>query len=282
MDKTQVWDKVITTDSKKNRIDFKELWEYREMALVLVKKNFIASYKQTILGPAWAFINPFVTSIVFTFIFGNIANLSTDGIPQQLFYFCMILFWGYFSGCLSSTSNTFLSNAYLMSKIYFPRFIMPIISVISNFISFGIQFLLFILMYIFYLIIGANIHIEPTILLFPLFFLQFLLLSLGLGSIFASITIKYRDIGTVIGFFIQLWMYATPVAYSSSVIPSSLYFIYHLNPVTNTLEWITYSLFGVGNPSVGFLIYSIIISIIIFFIGLRFFKKTEKTFIDII
>lgn len=280
--KENTWDKVITSNLKDNHTTIQELWDYREMVMMLIKRNFITGYKQTLLGPAWAFISPFITTIVFTFIFGNLVGLSTNGIPQFLYYFCALIFWNYFSGCTSSISSTFVSGGGLMSKVYFPRLIIPITTVCSGFISFGIQLLLLIGFYIFYLILGANIHITLPILLIPIYFLQLILLSLGVGSFFASITTKYKDLSMVIGFIIQMWMYITPIAYSSSIIAPKFYFLYHLNPVTNTIEWIIYSFFGVGNPSVIGLIYSIGISILAFLIGIRFFRKSEKTFIDTI
>jgi len=282
MKKNQEWDKIIISNPNNHFINIKEIWEYRELVTTLVKKNFVTSYKQTILGPLWAFISPFVTSVLFTIIFGKIAKLSTDGIPEFLYYFSSIIFWNYFSHCLSSISTTFISHKHLMKKVYFPRFIMPITSICTNLISVGIQSILLIGFYLFYYFTGANIHLELSLLLLPLYFLQLILLSTGIGCIFASITTKYRDLGMVFSFIIQLWMYSTPITYSSSIIPSNLYTLYHLNPVTPTLEWITYSLFGIGNPSISFFIYSIIISIIIFIIGIRFFQKSERTFIDTI
>lgn len=281
-EQNQEWDKIMTPDLKANYTSVKELWDYREMVFMLIKRNFISGYKQTLLGPAWAFISPFITSVVFTFIFGNIAGLSTDGIPKFLYYFCALIFWSYFSGCLSSISSTFTSGGGLMSKVYFPRLIIPITSICSAFISFGIQFIILIAFYIIYSINGSNIHLTLPILLLPLYFLQFILLSLGIGSFFASITTKYKDLGMVINFIIQIWMYATPIAYSSSIVSPNLYFIYHLNPITNTIEWIIYSFFGIGNPSLLGLIYSVLISIIAFIIGIKFFQKSEKTFIDTI
>lgn len=282
MNKNEQWDKIITSNPKNKFINIKELWEYRELVLTLVRKNFVTAYKQTILGPAWAFINPFITSVIFTIVFGNIAKLSTDGIPQFLYYFTSLIFWNYFSRCLTSISNTFISHRHLMKKVYFPRFIMPITTIFTNLITFGIQTILLIGFYIYYTCTGANINLEISILLLPILLFQLILLSTGIGCIFASITTKYKDLNMVIGFFVQLWMYATPIAYSSAIVPKNMYFIYHLNPITPTLEWITYSIFGIGNPSYPFLIYSIIISIIIFIIGIRFFQKSERTFIDTI
>lgn len=276
------WDKIITPNLKSNYTSLKELWNYREMVFMLLKRNFVSGYKQTILGPAWAFISPFVTSVIFTFIFGNIAGLSTDGIPKFLYYFCALIFWSYFSGSLSGIASTFTSSAGLMSKVYFPRLIMPITTICAGFISFGIQLIILIGFYLFYSIIGADIHLTLPILLIPIYFLILILLSLGVGSFFASITTKYKDLSMVVGFFIQLWMYATPIAYSSSIVPQSLKTIYHLNPVTNVIEWITYSFFGVGTPSSLGLIYSLIISSLIALIGIHFFQKSEKTFIDTI
>lgn len=282
MNKNEQWDKIITSNPKNKFINIKELWEYRELVLTLVRKNFVTAYKQTILGPAWAFINPFITSVIFTIVFGNIAKLSTDGIPQFLYYFTSLIFWNYFSRCLTSISNTFISHRHLMKKVYFPRFIMPITTIFTNLITFGIQTILLIGFYIYYTCTGANINLEISILLLPILLFQLILLSTGIGCIFASITTKYKDLNMVIGFFVQLWMYATPIAYSSAIVPKNMYFIYRLNPITPTLEWITYSIFGTGNPSYPFLIYSIIISVIIFIIGIRFFQKSERTFIDTI
>ena len=280
-----------TINSKHKLLDLhiKETFQYRDLIMLFVKRDFTALYKQTILGPLWAIIQPLLTTVVFTIVFGNLAGLTTadvEGdfiIPGFLFYMAGNICWSYFSTTLTATSNTFLSNQATMGKVYYPRLVSPIATSISNLISFGIQFVMFLLFWCFYIIKGGtSIEITPMIALVPLTVVQMLILSVGVGIIISSVTTKYRDLSMLVGFGLQLWQYGSPIAYGLGLIPEKVMFLYMLNPVTPIVTTFRYAMFGFGYFNLGYYIMSWIISLVLFFIGLILFSRIERTFMDTI
>ena len=275
------WDLIIRPHNKLWDFRLTELWSYQYLIRLFVRRDFVSIYKQTILGPLWFFIQPILSSITFTFIFGNIAGLSTDGLPMMVFYMSGIICWSYFSECLNRTSSTFTSNSGIFGKVYFPRMIMPITGVISNIIRFGIQFLLLIMFIIYFMINGASVQPNWAVLLTPLFILIMAGLGLGLGVIISSFTTKYRDFSFLIGFAVQLLMYASPVIFPLSEIKNPLYrTILELNPMTPVIEGFRYAYLGSGTLSPELLAYSSIFTIVVLFLGTIIFNQVEKTFMD--
>ena len=274
--------KTIITP-RKRWFDFRlgELFRYRDLVTLFVRRTFVSQYKQTILGPAWAIIQPLLTTIMFTVVFGNIAKLPTDGMPPFLFYMCGNIAWGYFAHCLSQTSNTFISNAYIFGKVYFPRMVIPVSTVISSIISFAIQFLLF-LAFLLYFLLRPNNVIAPNVhmMLLPLLVLQMALLGLGFGIIVAAVTTKYRDLHMLVAFGVQLWMYATPVAYSSSMIPAKYVSLYRLNPMTPIIETFRYAFLGSGSFRLEYFLTGWGVTLLLLLLGLMLFSHVEKTFMD--
>ena len=261
-------------------LNLKELFRYRDLIMLFVRRTFVSQYKQTILGPAWAVIQPLLTTVVLTVVFGNIAGLAPSGVPTFAFYLCGSVAWTYFSSCLTSTSTTFTANAAIMGKVYFPRLVMPVSSVISQLISFAIQFCFFLIFWVYYIISGANIHPNAYIVMTPLFLLHLAMLSLGVGIVISAMTTKYRDLAMVVGFGVQLWMYATPVAYDISVIPDKFLSLYMLNPVTPIITMCRYAYLGVGEPCMPFYAISFAVTLAVLFIGILMFNRVEKTFMD--
>ena len=261
-------------------LNLKELFRYRDLIMLFVRRTFVSQYKQTILGPAWAVIQPLLTTVVLTVVFGNIAGLAPSGVPTFAFYLCGSVAWTYFSSCLTSTSTTFTANAAIMGKVYFPRLVMPVSSVISQLISFAIQFCFFLIFWVYYIISGANIHPNAYIVMTPLFLLHLAMLSLGVGIVISAMTTKYRDLALVVGFGVQLWMYATPVAYDISVIPDKFLSLYMLNPVTPIITMFRYAYLGVGEPCMPFYAISFAVTLAVLFIGILMFNRVEKTFMD--
>jgi homopolymeric O-antigen transport system permease protein len=258
-----------------------DLWRYRDLIMLFVRRDFVAVYKQTILGPLWYLIQPVMTTIVFTFVFGRIAKIPTDGVPPTLFYLAGLTVWNYFSGCLNRTSNTFVGNAGIFGKVYFPRLAVPISVVISGMISFFIQLALFLSVLVFYVIQGAAIVVNPLYLLaLPLLLLQISALGLGFGIIVSSLTTKYRDLAQLVGFGVQLWMYATPIAYPSSQVPAKWLFIISLNPMTAAVEMFRVAFLGVGTIHPWQIIMSVVSTVVILFIGIILFSRVEKSFMD--
>lgn len=275
------WDKI--TKPKRHLFDLNllEIAKSKDLLFLFVKRDFIAIYKQTILGPLWFFIQPILTTLIFTVVFGKIAGISTDGLPRILFYLSGITFWNYFSECLTKTSNTFIENQNIFGKVYFPRLILPISIVCSSLLKFGIQFLLFLVIWIYYL--GHHEYtIEPNlyIVLFPLLIVLTGMLSLGIGIIITSITTKYRDFRFLIQFGIQLWMYATPIIYPLSTLEGKLKTIALINPMTSFIETFKYGFLGHGTFNWYYIAYSLIFTIIILIVGLFIFSKTEQNFMD--
>lgn len=270
----------IKPQNKWYDIDFKAIWQYRDLLMLFVRRDFVAVYKQTVLGPIWFFIQPILTTITFTFIFGNFAKISTDGIPPLIFYLSGLTFWNYFASCLTATSNTFVSNAGMFGKVYFPRLITPLSVVISNLIKFGIQFLLFLAVFFYYWAQGA---IQPnwTVALLPVFILMMAGLGLGFGILISSLTTKYRDFTFLVGFGVQLLMYASPIIYPFSILSEKMRFILNMvNPMSSIIEAIKYGFLGEGVFSVTNLAVSFTYMVILLFVGIIAFHKVEKSFMD--
>lgn len=276
------WDLVIEGKSSLFDLKLREVWHYRDLLLMFVKRDFVSFYKQTVLGPLWFFIQPLVTTIVFTFIFGNLAGLSTDGLPQPLFYLAGITAWNYFADCLTKTSTVFKDNANIFGKVYFPRIIMPLSIVTSNLVRFGVQMLLFIGMMIYYRVVGADFHITPAILLSPVLICLMALLGLGLGLIITAMTTKYRDLSFLVTFGVQLLMYSTTVIYPLSTVPEEYRRLIALNPMTGIIEAFRYAFLGQGEFSAASITYSAVVTLSIMIIGVLIFNKTEKNFVDTI
>ena len=261
-------------------IDLKEIWRYRDLLFLLVKRDFISVYKQTILGPIWFFIQPLLITITFTVIFGQVAKISTGGSPEILFYLTGITFWNYFSSCLTSTSNTFVSNASVFGKVYFPRLIVPLSVIISNLMKLGIQILLLLIVWVYYIVNSDVVHPQIELLLMPFYLLVFALMGLGFGLIFSALTTKYRDLTFLIAFGVQLLMYASAVIFPASVVPADKQWILFLNPLVSLMEAIKFSFIGQGVFSWFYLAYSTIFTAVILLIGVLVFNKVEKGFID--
>ncbi|MCP4351295.1 MAG: ABC transporter permease [Desulfobacterales bacterium] len=277
---TEKWTTIIEPKVGWFDIDLKELWQYRDLIMLFVRRDFVSIYKQTILGPLWFIIQPLVTTVMFTIVFGNIAKISTDGLPKMLFYLSGTVTWSYFARCLTATSNTFVGNAGIFGKVYFPRLAVPISIVISGLISYGLQFILFLCFVVYFMIQGAGVQPNIAILLTPVLILIMAMLGLGMGIIISSLTTKYRDLQFMVGFGVQLLMYATPVIYPVSTIPEKYKFFILANPMTPIIETFRYAYLGKGTFSWNHLGLSVIISLIILFIGVMMFSKVEKRFMD--
>ncbi|MCK9481415.1 MAG: ABC transporter permease [Bacteroidia bacterium] len=261
-------------------IDFKAIWQYRDLLMLFVRRDFVAVYKQTVLGPIWFFVQPILTTITFTFIFGNFAKISTDGVPPIIFYLSGLTFWNYFASCLTGTSNTFVSNASIFGKVYFPRLITPISVVISNLIKFGIQLVLFLVVFFYYWWQGS-IQPNATIALLPLYILMMAGLGLGFGIFISSLTTKYRDFTFLVGFGVQLLMYASPIIYPFSILSEKMRFILNMvNPMSSIIEAIKYGFLGEGVFSIQNLAISFTYMLILLFVGIVAFHKVEKSFMD--
>ena len=273
------WTNVISSDHSLFKLNLKEVWDYRDLVYMFVKRDFVSSFKQTILGPLWFFINPIFTTVVYLIVFGNIANLSTDGAPKILFYLAGVTLWNYFSSSLGGTSNVFVGNAGIFGKVYFPRLVMPITIVISNLMRFGVQFLLFLVVFFYYWYKG---EVTPNwwVLFTPIFILMMSLFALGVGMIFSSLTTKYRDLSMLLTFGISLYMYATPVIYPTSMLSAKIQPYAKYNPLTGIFEGFKYAWMGVGEFNPIMLVYSTIIIPILLAIGTVIFNKVEKGFMD--
>ncbi len=274
------WTKVIGPKKGWFDLNLSNLWNYRDLIMLFVKRDFVAFYKQTILGPLWFLLQPLFTTIVFTIIFGRIAKIPTDGLPQMLFYMCGIVIWNYFADCLNKTSDTFVSNAGIFGKVYFPRLTVPISIVITNLITFAIQFSLFLSFWSYFYLKGSAIKASPWILLTPLLLLQMAALGLGLGILISSLTTKYRDLRYVVGFGVQLWMYATPVVYPMSQIPEKWQWMYAMNPMAAIVETARFAFLGAGSIRPWNLGISLAVTVLILLAGIVLFSRIEKTFMD--
>ncbi|MBK8982211.1 MAG: ABC transporter permease [Ignavibacteria bacterium] len=259
----------------------KDVWRYRDLLMMFVRRDFVAVYKQTILGPFWFFLQPVLTTITFTVVFGNIARISTDGIPPLLFYMSGIVSWGYFSDCLTRTSSTFVTNANIFGKVYFPRLVSPLSNIISLLMKFGIQLFLFMCFLLYYWMNGStNVNPNIYILLTPYLLILMAGLGLGFGIIVSSLTTKYRDFSFLVSFGVQLLMYATPVIYPLSALPEKYKWIVLANPMTAIIDTFRYAFLGAGTFNPGNLIYSTIFMIVTLSIGILIFNRVEKTFMD--
>jgi lipopolysaccharide transport system permease protein len=277
------WLFEITPKNKFFSLNLKEVWQYRDLLLLFVKRDVVTVYKQTILGPLWYLIQPLFTSVTFTIIFNNVAGIDTGTVPPFLFNLAGITVWNYFTACLNGTSDTFRSNAAIFGKVYFPRLIMPISTVISNLLKFGIQFLIFVVFYVFYYFQGAAISLNGSLFFFPLLIALMGILGLGLGMLISSLVTKYRDLSYLIGFGVQLLMYLSAVMYPMALIQKKMpdyAWLVHYNPLAYIIETTRYMLLGIGSVSVWGLIYTVGVTFGLFFMGLLVFNKTEKSFID--
>ena len=262
-----------------------EVLAYRDLIFLFVKRNFVSKYKQTILGPAWAILQPFLTTVIFTLVFGNIAGLAPGGIPSFVFYLSGTIVWTYFSSCLSLTANTFVANSATMGKVYFPRLVMPISTVISELISFVIQYSFLLIFLLYYIITGQEVHPNLWILMTPLLVLQLALLGLGFGIIVSALTTKYRDLAMLVGFGTQLWMYASPIAYDmfsmGALAPGGKWHaLYMCNPVTSIVNLFRYGYLGIGVIEWNYYFIGWGITLILLLFGIVIFSRVEKTFMD--
>jgi lipopolysaccharide transport system permease protein len=248
--------------------------------MLFVRRDFVSRYKQTILGPFWFVLNPLISTLMYTLVFAGIAKISTEGMPPQLFYLSGIVSWSYFAACLNGTSSTFISNAGIFGKVYFPRLTSPISVIISSMVQLGIQLLLLVAVMLYYTLKGYEIQINWYILYLPLLVINLALLGLGLGIIFSALTTKYRDLSNLMGFGVQLWMYITPVIYPSSSVPEKYRIFVYINPVAPLVDAFKYGLIGAGEFNPGRLLYSVVVTFILLFIGVVLFNRTEQNFMD--
>jgi lipopolysaccharide transport system permease protein len=275
------WDTIIRPHEGLLNLHLSDLWRYRDLVLLFVRRDFVAQYKQSILGPAWFVIQPLLTTLMFTVVFGNIAQLSTDGLPKILFYLSGQVVWGYFSNSLTATSSTFIDNAHIFGKVYFPRLTVPVSIVFSQLIQFALRLAFFVCFLIFYLVQGAEIRVTASLWLFPVLVIIMLCLSLGLGIIFSSMTTKYRDLRFLLAFGVQLLMYATTVIYPLSAIPEGRYRLFiQANPMTPIIECFRHAFTGVGSWEPVHLLYSAAFSVAVLLVGLVMFSRVERTFMD--
>lgn len=274
------WDTIITPRKHLFDLNLREVWRYKDLLSLFVRRNVVAEYKQTILGPLWYFIQPLLTTIMFTVIFGNLAGISTDGIPPMLFYLAGITNWNYFAECLNKTATTFKDNQGIFGKVYFPRLVMPLSIVATSLLKYGIQMLLFIGFYVYFLLRGTPVQPNSAIALFPLLVLILAGLGLGFGLIFTSMTTKYRDLVFLLSFGVQLAMYATPVIYPLSEVPEQYQWLAALNPMTAVIETFKYGVLGKGTFEWSYLAYSFGFMVVVLLAGTAIFNRTEKNFMD--
>lgn len=271
---------VIKPQSRLFELNLKELWQYRDLIRMYVKRDIVTFYKQTILGPLWFVLQPVLTTVMFMFVFGNLAGISTDGVPGVIFYFSGIIIWNYFADCLNRNSRTFTDNQGVFGKVYFPRLVVPISVTIANLIRLAIQFALFVVIYIYFVATGACIAPKIYLLLLPVLILMTAGVSLGFGIIFSSLTTKYRDLTFLLQFGVQLWMYATPIIYPLNSIPANKQWLIQLNPMTSVIETFKYGALGTGVFSWGWLGYSFALMLLLILVGIMIFNKIEKSFMD--
>ena len=280
----QAFETIVEPKNKLFDLNLKELWKYKDLTLLFVKRNFISQYKQTVLGPAWAVIQPLLTTVIFTLIFGNIAGLAPGGVNSFVYYLCGTVFWQYFASCLTMVSHTFTGNAGIFGKVYFPRMVLPVSTVLTNLISLSIQFAFFLVAWVIFLFIpGYEMHPGWEIVLLPLLLVEMALLALGCGIIISALTTKYRDLAMLVSFGVQLWMYATPVAYSAAMFKDGPWdFLYWCNPMCPVIETIRFAFLGPAAAQFrpGLWGISWITTFVILFIGVLLFSRVEKTFMD--
>ena len=274
------WDKEITPKKSLFDLNINQIWKFRDLLFLFVWRDFVSVYKQTILGPLWFFIQPILTSITFTIIFGNFAQISTDGMPKIIFYMAGITMWNYFADCLNKTSNTFVVNQGLFGKVYFPRLIVPLSIIVTNLLKFGIQIILFIVFWTYFYVTTDTMQPNWYILIFPLLIIIMAALGLGFGMVISALTTKYRDLTFLIGFGVQLLMYGSPVIYPMSTVPEKYQWIIKLNPMTSIIDTFKHAFMGTGSFDGYNLLYSGVFAICILMLGLVVFNKVEKSFID--
>ena len=276
----QEWDMEIKPHDNLLDLHLKDVWHYRDLLWLLVRRDFVSFYKQTVFGPLWLFIQPIFTTITFTIVFSKLAKISTEDIPAPLFYLTGNLAWNYFSDCLNKTSTVFSANAGIFGKVYFPRLIMPLSIIFSNLVRFAIQFMLFISMMVYFAFQGHPVHPNIYVFLFPVIILLMAILGMGLGMIISAMTTKYRDLTFLVSFGVQLLMYATPIIYPLSAAPAQYRIYITLNPLSGLIETFRYGFTGKGEFFIGAFMYSVVASIVLFLLGLVVFNRVEKTFID--
>jgi lipopolysaccharide transport system permease protein len=276
----EMWDMVIRPKRNLLDINIKEIWNYRDLVMLFVRRDFVAKYKQTILGPFWFILNPLISTLMYTLVFAGIAKIPTEGIPPQLFYLSGIVAWSYFASCLNGTSSTFLNNAGIFGKVYFPRLVSPISVIISSMVQLGIQLLLLSSFMIYYSLSGYPVQINSHLLYIPLLIIDLALLGLGFGIIFSALTTKYRDLTNFLGFGVQLWMFITPIIYPSSAVPEKYRILVFLNPVAPLVEAFKFGVIGAGEFNPGRLLYSVVFTCILLFVGVILFNRTEQNFMD--
>ncbi|QNB47006.1 ABC transporter permease [Thermanaerosceptrum fracticalcis] len=276
------WTNIIQPRKGWFDINLKEIWQYRDLIMLFVRRDFVSIYKQTILGPIWFILQPLFTTITFTIVFGKIAQIPTEGIPEVLFYMSGIVCWNYFASCLNKTSDTFFANAGIFGKVYFPRLVVPISTVITNMFTFTIQFVLFLLFLLYFKISGSSVNLTGWVFFTPLLLLYMATLGLGVGIFISSLTTKYRDLTFLVGFGVQLWMYATPIVYPLSQVPERWRWLYSFNPMTVVIETFRYAFLGMGTIQLWQIGFSVMITTFIFLAGLVLFGRVEKTFMDTI
>jgi lipopolysaccharide transport system permease protein len=274
------WSMIIEPKQHLFDVNLAELWKYRDLIALFVKRDFVSKFKQTILGPIWFILQPLITTIMFTVVFGNIAGIPTDGVPKMLFYLVGLVGWTYFATCLNDTSQTFIKNASIFGKVYFPRLALPVSVVISNLVSFIIQFVFMLCFLAYFMIMGADVHPNIHVLLIPVLVLIIAGLGLGFGIIISSLTTKYRDLTHLVAFGVSLWMYATPIIYPLSEIPEKYKLFVLANPMTPIVETFKVALLGVGEVNYMQLLYSFGFTVVVLFIGVLIFNKVEKSFMD--
>ena len=276
------WTTVIVSEHKALHIPVREIWEYRELVFRLVHRDFISRYKQTVLGSAWYVVQPLITSIMFTLVFNKIAGISTGEIPPMLFFLAGTVCWGYFNGCVSNTAGTFTANSSLFDKVYFPRLVVPLSQLIVNLIGFAMQMGLFLVFYLYYFLQGADIAMGWRIIVLPVLLLQMAALGLGVGCMVSAVTTRFRDLQIMLPFFLQLWMYASCVVYPLSQVPESYRWIFALNPMVFIIEAFRYAFMSHGTVYLWQIVVSFFVSIVVIFVGLIMFNKTQRTCVDIL
>lgn len=274
------WTTVIRPQGRWFDLKLRELWKFRDLIALFVRRDFVAQYKQTVLGPLWYIIQPLFTSGMFTIIFGRFAGLPTDGLPQFLFYMAGNVMWGYFAKVITATSSTFTANAHLFGKVYFPRLSVPVATLVSSFIAFGIQFALFLFFMGYFALRGAPVRPNAWIMVFPLLLVMMAGLGLGIGIVVSSATTKYRDLQNLVGFGLQLLMYATPVIYPLSTVPEKYRWVVLMNPMTAIIETFKYGFLGAGTVSPWHLAYSGLFTVLLLLAGILVFNRVERTFMD--
>ena len=276
----QNWDMIIKSKTGWLDINFAELYKYRNLVYMFIKRDFVTFYKQTILGPLWYIIQPLVNTLVFTIIFGKVAKISTDGTPPFIFYMIGTVVWGYFATCLQLTSNTFVKNTQIFGKVYFPRLTVPVANVIISLLQFGIQSVIFLGFFLYFLWQGAELHPNALIIAMPLMLLQMAVLGIGFGILISSLTTKYRDLTFVMTFAIQIWMYATPIVYPLSIVPEKYRMLAVLNPMTSVVESFRAAFLGTSSIEFVHIVISVTITLLVFIAGIIMFSRVEKTFMD--